>query len=260
MFDVVLLGSGAAFPPIERENCSVALQWDAGVWLIDCGASPHRRMQLAGLDPDDLRGIFITHSHPDHLYGLPSLVHCLIPSGRSEPLPVLAHPRALECARTVLGAFRMHERPEVPLSLIEIDPAEGSESADPVYEIDGLALRAEPVEHTPESLGVRAEAGGRIVAYSGDTAPCDGVRNLARGAHMLVHEATFSERDRDEIAPGHSTARDAAEAAAEAGVEKLLMVHFLERTLIDPDALIMEAQKVFGGHVEIGDDFGRYPV
>lgn len=260
MFDVVLLGSGAAFPPMERENCSLALQWDGGVWLIDCGASPHRRMQLAGLDPDDLRGILITHPHPDHLYGLPSLVHCLIPSGRMEPLPVLAHPRTLECAQTILEAFRMHERPEVPLFMKKIAPVEGSVAGEPVHEVDGLRLWTEPVEHTPESVGVRAESGGRIVAYSGDTAPCVGVRNLARGAHMLVHEATFSERDRADIAPGHSTAHDAGEAAAEAGAESLVMVHFLERTLIDPDALKMEAQRVFGGLVEIGDDFGRYPV
>lgn len=259
-FEVILLGSGAAFPPLSRENCSLVLSWEGGIWLIDCGASPFRRLRLAGLDPDDLCGVLITHAHPDHLYGLPSLIHCLIPASLRGVLPILAPPETLECARRILQAFKLMERPEVELEL-KVIPVDG-DPATPlsVHEMNGMTLWAAPVAHTLEAVGVRAEVGGRVMAYSGDTAPCKGVSGLAQGAHLLVHEATFRESDRDVIAPGHSTARDAGMAAAEGGVERLVMVHFLEETLEDPEALRMEALRVFDGNVDLGKDLERYSV
>ncbi len=273
LFEVVLLGTGAAFPPLERENTSLALLWEGGIWLIDCGASPHRRLRLAGLDPCDLRGVLITHHHPDHLYGLPSLVHCLIPTPRDEPLVLLAPPAALQCAHQVLEAFCLLERPEVPLSLNEVplipgsgvdlcpgsDPWEG-DGLKTVFTLEGLRLWTAPVDHTLETVGLRAEAGGRVMAYSADTAPCDGLELLAGGAHLLVHEATFRESDREMMPSGHSTALDAGIAAARARVETLVLVHFLESTLSDPSALRMEAAKAFNGRIEIGKELGRYTV
>lgn len=272
-FEVILLGTGAAFPPIELENTSLALRWEGGVWLIDCGGCPHRRLRLAGLDPRQLRGVLITHEHPDHLYGLPSLVHCLIPTPRTEPLVILAPPAALRCANKVLEAFAMLERPEVPLQLEEIpliprssvkhwletDPST-EPKWEPFHTADGLQLWAAPVNHTLETVGVRAQCGGRVMAYSSDTAPGDGVALLARGAHLLVHEATFREADRDQMPAAHSTARDAGLAASAAGVETLVLVHFLEPTLSQPQALIMEAAAVFAGRVEIGQELKRYDV
>ncbi len=103
--EVVLLGTGAAYPPPDRENTSLALVWPEGLWLVDCGASPHRRLRQAGLDPRGLRGVIVTHGHPDHLYGLPSLIHCLLPDRGGEPLPLLAPPTVLRQARALLDAF-----------------------------------------------------------------------------------------------------------------------------------------------------------
>jgi len=260
-FEIVLLGTGAAFPPLERENTSLALIWEGGVWLVDCGASPHKRLQLAGLDPRELRGILITHHHPDHLYGLPSLVHCLIPTPREEPLVLLAPPAALKCALRVLEAFDLMERAEAPISPMEVPVNLGRGiEPEPVFELEGLRLWTAPVDHTLEGVGLRAESGGRVMAYSGDTSPCEGVSLLARGAHLLVHESTFRESDRARMPRGHSTAADAGMAAAEAEVETLLLVHFLESTLSDAGALKTEASRTFSGQVEIGEELRRYRV
>jgi ribonuclease Z len=257
-FDLILLGTGAAFPPTDRENTSLALAWPGGVWLVDCGASPHRRLRAAGLDPNDLCGVLITHGHPDHLYGLPSLIHCLLPARRAEPLPILAPPEGIEQARKILDAFHLLEREEIDLVLVELSLEDSVVT--PVLHVDGLSLGTAPVSHGPQTVGVRAEAEGRILAYSSDTMPCEGVAVLANGAHLLVHEATFSERDREHLPKGHSTARDAGRAASAAGVETLVLVHFLEETLTDPVALGREAEEVFSGRVEIGHDLGRYIV
>ncbi len=260
-FKIVLLGTGAAFAPLDRDNTSLALLWEEGVWLIDCGASPHKKLIQAGIDPENLRGVLITHHHPDHLYGLPSLIHCLIPTPRDEPLPLLAPPAAMKCALQVLDAFGMMERPEVPLAPVEIPLQAGtSVQLEEVYSSGLMRMWTAPVDHTLECVGVRVEVGGRIAAYSSDTMPCEALSQLAAGADLIVHEATFRESDRELMPAGHSTALDAGRTAAAAGAEALMLVHFLESTIADPAALKREAAEAFKGPIEIGEELGIYTV
>ncbi|MDQ6418095.1 ribonuclease Z [Paenibacillus sp. LHD-117] len=88
---------------------------------------------------------------------------------------------------------------------------------------------------------------GRIVTVLGDTCPCDNVRELARGADLLVHEATFAaglEAKAHEF--GHSTTTEAAEAARDAGAKQLVMTHFSGRYGNEELAkLELEAREIF---------------
>ncbi len=91
---------------------------------------------------------------------------------------------------------------------------------------------------------------GLSLVYSGDTAICDEVEELARGASVLIHEATFAD-SHQEIAAGfgHSTAREAAALAKRAGVSQLFLVHISPRYQKDEDlkTLIDQATEVFPG-------------
>jgi ribonuclease Z len=85
--------------------------------------------------------------------------------------------------------------------------------------------------------------------------------DLARGADLLVHEATFLQTDPDGPAAGHSTAAEAGRIARTAGARRLLLVHLLPATVRDPAALQAEAEGTFGGGVVmIGEDLARYEV
>ncbi|HLA64409.1 MAG TPA: ribonuclease Z [Rhodothermales bacterium] len=82
-------------------------------------------------------------------------------------------------------------------------------------------------------------------AYVLDTRPCDGGRALAQGASLLLHEATFTQRHAARaVETGHSTARQAAEVARDAGARRLLLTHFSAR-YPDPAPLVEEARRVF---------------
>jgi len=255
---LIVLGSGAAFGPPDRDNTSLAVQSENALWLIDCAGSPWRRMRRAGLDPAGLSAIVITHAHPDHLYGLPSLLHCLIPVGLTRPLPILAPPRTLACIRDLLAAFSLLSRADLPLHLVALPAEPVLPPAEPVWSDSGVQLWTAPVEHTVETVGLRLAIAGRTVTCSSDTAPCEAVVELARDADLLVHEATFRSDDPGGVAPGHSTAAGAGQTAARAGAARLLLVHLLERTAADPAALQREAEEYFSGEVIVAEDLRRY--
>ncbi len=108
---------------------------------------------------------------------------------------------------------------------------------------------------------VGAPRHGRRVAITGDTRPCPSTIDAARGADLLVHEATFAEEEaKRAIETGHSTAREAAEIAREAGAKRLVLTHLSARYSRDSRDLEREARAVFpdttiardGMEIEIG--------
>ena len=111
---------------------------------------------------------------------------------------------------------------------------------------DGRCVNASMLVGEPRS--------GRRVILSGDTRPTDQLKALAAGADVLVHEATFGDDEAERaIETGHSTAREAAQLASDAGVRRLLLTHFSARYSRDPGELVTQAQSIFAHTVAARD-------
>jgi ribonuclease Z len=118
---------------------------------------------------------------------------------------------------------------------------------EPVELDDGTVVRPEQVVGDPRP--------GRRFVYTGDTRPSDEVASVATDADLLVHEGTFAD-DRIDRArkTGHSTARQAAELAAEAGSARLALTHISSRYAGDVSTHLEEAREAFDGEVFVPDD------
>ncbi|MBU1157840.1 MAG: ribonuclease Z [Candidatus Thermoplasmatota archaeon] len=100
---------------------------------------------------------------------------------------------------------------------------------------------------------------GRKVVYTGDTRKCSSVTDLARAADVLIHDATFdSSLEEQAVKYGHSTARQAAEVAVEAGVGRLFLVHISPR-YDDSSRLTAEAVEVFAKSM-VPDELSEYVI
>ena len=204
-----------------------------------------------------------SHLHPDHCSDFASLaVHRRYhPRPAYDPterrLPVLA-PREAPTRLAAAYAASEAERAETDLTdIFTFHPhADGG-----CTEVAGVTVRTGAVDHPCEAYAVRVEHDGRSLAYSGDTGPCAGLVETARGADVLLCEATWPHVTQwwDEPPRGvHLSGRQAGEHAAAAGVGRLLITHV--PAWFDAKELLAEAKEAFCGPVELVEPDAAYDV
>ena len=115
-----------------------------------------------------------------------------------------------------------------------------------VRTLDGLDVSTFEMDHTIPCIGYRLEGGkGKVISYSGDTQPCDGVALLARNANLLIHEATYLQREVEKARPPkHTTVKEAAGIASTAEAKNLILTHVNE-SHETPEQMLAEATPVF---------------
>ena len=279
---VAFLGTGGAVPSARRSTASLLVARGGERLLFDCGEGTQRQMQRSlGLVQVD--EIYFTHFHADHFLGLPGLLKTYDLTERERPLTIYG-PRGLRDLIQSLGRVIGRVGYKLDLVELEPGEAVHRDGAEmrafPVehsVRAHGYALVEEerPGRFDPEAakrLGVEegpafaalqrgetveGSAGpvrpgdvmgesraGRTVVITGDTAPCHATVEAARGAELLVHDASFAEEEAQRAADtGHSTVGQAAAVAREAEAKMLALVHISSRYHVGK--VLEEAREVF---------------
>ncbi len=251
------LGTSAAVATRDRDNLSLLVKAGHEQYLVDCSGSPVHKLLKVGCDFSDLSGVIITHQHPDHIYGLPSLLHALkIRASKRLPLPIFAPPQAAEVALSLLSAFWAKPLLSTLAALAPV-PLEENRL---LFSSRSVQILTSPVEHGPETLAVKfvEQKTGATLVYSSDTVPCDSVVRLALGADDLLHDSTFCTQSADDrLLFGHSTASEAGIVARRAGVKRLILAHFADAS---PDAsdCVAQASREFGGPTVAASDLQEF--
>lgn len=177
------LGSGNAF--------SHGRYWSGflldGHILLDCPPQTLAHLFQLGVATDEVDLVLLSHEHSDHIGGvdlfLLDAVYRTMPR-RTRPLAIAGPPGIYDRLREVIGdSERLPPRDDARISWFECGDGE-------TFEWAGVSVECVEVEHDPAltSLGFRVRAGGGVLAYSGDTRPCEAVERLAEDADLLILE------------------------------------------------------------------------
>jgi len=284
---LVFLGTSAAVPSPARNPSAIALKAEGDVFLFDCAEGTQRQMMRNNVSYAKVKAVFLTHHHADHFLGIPGLVYTLALNGRKEPLFIFGpkgtgalvdsllkvEGREFVQAQDIdehfvyagegysIRAFpTLHSRSSLGFVFEENDRRRFDKAKADAAGLRGrqftelerkgeLMVKGRKVRYEEVTYPVK----GKKVVYTGDTLACDEVIEAAKGADLLIHDATFADDMREEgMEKKHATARDAAEAAKRAGAKRLILTHISNR-YDDPSPLLKEAREVFE-NVEVASD------
>jgi ribonuclease Z len=294
VLSVTFLGTAAATPTVERNVSAVALHREGEMLLFDCGEGTQRQMMRYGVGfslreiflthyhSDHVLGVtglirtlgLMDRQEPMTIYGprpADRMIGGLLSVGVERnrfPIEIVEVRPGDRFARGGydLGVFETdHRQDTVGYALVEhvrlgrFNPDRARELGVPEGPLWGKLHRGETVTLPdgrtvtgPDLVGPPRP--GRTVVYAGDSRPADAVVAAARGADLLIHEATFGEEERARAAEtGHSTARQAAEIARQAGARRLVLTHISSRYTRDAPELLAEAVEVFAETVVARD-------
>lgn len=243
MPELAIIGSSNAIPTLDRDNTYLTLRTSEKHVLIDCGSSAWVRLTNAGMTPEQLTDIIITHFHPDHVAGLPLLLMDLWLVGRKNPLVIHGLNETILRIQSMMELFGWENWPDFfEVSFVVIPAARAIVLGD-----SSVTVWANPVKHLIPTIGLRIEGSDHSfsIAYTCDTEPCEGVDELAREVNILIHESAGK-------AVGHSSAAQAGEAAARAEVDQLVLIHYPD--LPDGSSLISSASERYSGKIVLAKD------
>ncbi len=272
MLRLTFLGTSGSIPTVERGMPALSIKYESELMLWDCGEGTQRQLMRYKVGYGSIDNIFITHPHLDHYLGLFGLLETLkLSSPSPRPLGVFL-PRGLDLEGYPFAKIEkikdgpLYRGRGFTVSAVPVRHCRGSHGF--VFQEDDRVKFHEEKAH---SLGLsgrmfreiqqkgrlktpRGEVTldevtwvkpGRKIVYSGDCSPDERLEEAAKGADVLVHEATFESSMKAEAQERmHSTAEDAAGLALRAGAKMLALTHLSPR-YSDTKALLDQARAVF---------------
>ncbi len=296
---ILFLGTSGSWPTPKRNVSAVAVKRGPEVLLFDCGEGTQRQFMLSPMSFMQVSRIFVTHFHGDHFLGIPGLVQSMTMGDRQAPLEMYGPRGMKDLVHRMLTLGHFKAGFDVPVrELAGGDEEDFGEyvvrALDAQHTVPALSYALEEKERPgrfdlekARALGIpegplyrKLQEGqsvlvagrtfgpdlvlgpprrGRKIVYTGDTMPSESLVAFARGADVLIHDAT-AETSLEEKANryGHSTARQAALVAKDAGVRTLVLTHVSPR-YEDAAPILADATPVFP-NTFLAEDFFRMDV
>jgi ribonuclease BN (tRNA processing enzyme) len=247
---LTVVGCSGSFPGPDSSASCYLLEHDGFALVLDLGSGAVGPLQrYVGLDAVD--AVYVSHLHADHCADLCGYYVARKYHPADEPTTPLDVYGPAGTRRLIAGAYGGISEQHLNEVFTFHDVRPGVRTLGP------LTLRTARTAHPVECYAVRVEAGGRSLVYTGDTGPSDAVTELARGADLLLAEASFV-HGADNPPDLHLTGHEAGEMAAAAGAGRLVLTHV--PPWHDPAVAVAEASAVYGRHCEVARSGSTYDV
>lgn len=231
---LTVLGGGGVWPEPGRPCGGYLIEQDGFRLLVDPGHATVPQL-LRWVTAAEVDAVYVSHGHPDHCADLNPLLRArALRDEPADPLPVYSPSGAVDAVLAL-------DRPGLLAYSLPALP--------PETEIGPFRVRTWQLPHSVPNAGVRLEAGGRALAYTGDCGPSARVVELAGDADLLLAEATFVDEVPEDVRASLSSARMAGLRAAEAGAGRLLLTHLQPGTAVG-DAL-SAASDGYAGEIDV---------
>ncbi len=245
MMNLLILGSGTCAPTMERGASGLVLEIGEHFILFDPGPGSLRQMPRSGVDFRRIDFICLSHFHPDHVSDLVPFLFATnyaVDFTRRLPLEMIGPPGLQDFHKRLHDVFgRWIEAWSYDRTF--------HEALDHLFTFPDFTLKTLPVAHSEASIGFRIAAGGRTLAYSGDTDDCPEIIRLGHQADLMILECSYSDERKTK---GHLTPSIAGGIARKAGCKKLLLTHFYP--VFQGHDILQECGREFPGEVILAED------
>ncbi len=255
MNKIIFLGTGAA-SSLTRQLTSILFVTDRKNFLIDCGdgMGTVRNLVKSGVALESVTDVFITHRHADHMLGMPHFLLTQMIGNDKTKVRVFGPKQALDVVRLV--SFKTHDylkKHASRIAFVSMKPNVSVRLA-PGLTVTGTKV-AGPKGGAIITYAYKITVDGKTVVFSSDMHPNALFDKLAKNTDVMIHECFGPEKDREQSGLfGHSTAREAGEAAMRAKVKKLILTHIRDEKVVSVKSMVTEARRYFNGFVIPAED------
>lgn len=218
---LTILGTGSARPVGDSAQSGILVQAGDTSVLFDIGSGIASQVE-EHVGATNLAGLFIGHFHADHWIDIGPMRY-RFPWAEDAPrkLPVFLPPGGREKLQHLAAAI--NERPTFFEPAFDITEYATGQT----FQVGSLTVTPHAVGHyVPAwSMDIRGPGGERVV-YAGDMGPSELVIDLARGAEVLILEATLENGATDDARRGHLDTAEAIDHVARSGVVQGVLVHY----------------------------------
>ncbi|MDR2988429.1 MAG: MBL fold metallo-hydrolase [Nocardiopsaceae bacterium] len=232
---VTFAGSGDAFGSGGRFQACIHVRSRGHVpFLLDCGATSLSALKTAGLDPNEIGVIFVSHLHGDHFGGLPFLILDAQFTRRTSPLTIAGPPGTAAKLREAMEALF----PGSPGATRRFDVRVTELAPGTTEAVAGIPVTSWEVDHPSGAppLALRVAVGGKVIAYTGDTAWTDDLVAVAADADLLIAEAYYF----DKQVPYHLRHADIAAHRSELTSRAIVLTHLSADMLARDDQIVFD--------------------
>ncbi len=258
MVELCFLGTGGSVATEERDNTSFLIKPENELFLVDCPGGVFQKIKKLNLEPRNITAILVTHIHPDHVYGLPSLVHSLMLD--EGLIRLYGSAESVDLCKDLLDLFHLREKKiKTRIEFVILDAGENFELR------DSIQCASLKVPHSPSSLAFhfRFNQENKDLVYSGDTSCDASLFQYAAGKDYLVHDCSAPSRvfkDYPSLQTMHTHSLQLGLHSQQYGIKCLIPCHFFGELDFSLQEIEEEIRKNYTGRLIIPGDFERIPL